>query len=41
MIRLAAALAADAAATPWPEFDEGELERLVEQYASPDWMEFR
>ena len=39
--RLAAALRADAAATPWPEFNEGELEGLVEQYSAPDWMEFR
>jgi lipoate-protein ligase A len=39
--RLAAALDADADATPWPEFAEGELEGLVEQYSSPEWMEFR
>jgi lipoyl(octanoyl) transferase len=39
--RLALALEAEAAATPWPEFNEGELEGLVEQYSSPEWMEFR
>jgi lipoyl(octanoyl) transferase len=39
--RLAAALGAEAAAVPWPEFIEGELEGLAEQYSSPEWMEFR
>lgn len=39
--RLAAELHADAAATPSPEYAEGELEGLVEQYSSPEWMEFR
>jgi lipoate-protein ligase A len=39
--RLATALNADASATSWPEFAEGELEGLTEQYSSPDWMEFR
>jgi lipoate-protein ligase A len=39
--RLAAALNVDAAASPWPEFSEGELEGLVERYSSPEWMEFR
>ena len=27
--------------TPWPEFNEDELSGLVEQYASPEWMEGR
>jgi lipoate-protein ligase A len=39
--RLAAALRAEASAVPWPELNEGELDGLVEQYSSPDWMEFR
>ena len=39
--RLAITLGAEAAATPWPDFNEGELEGLVEQYSSPEWMEFR
>lgn len=39
--RLAAALGASAEQTPWPEFNPDELEGLVEQYSSPDWMEFR
>lgn len=39
--RLSTALHVDATPTPWPEFAEGELDGLVEQYSSPDWMEFR
>jgi lipoyl(octanoyl) transferase len=39
--RLASMLDAEASPTPWPEFNEGELEGLVEQYATPEWMEFR
>jgi lipoyl(octanoyl) transferase len=39
--RLAAALGAEASATPWPDLDEGEVEGLTERYASPEWMEFR
>jgi lipoyl(octanoyl) transferase len=39
--RLAAALGAQASATPWPDIDEGEAEGLAERYASPEWMEFR
>ncbi len=39
--RLALALGADAAASPWPDFSEEEAEGLVEQYSSPEWMEFR
>lgn len=41
----AAALAADLAVSPepasWPDFPEGELESLIDHYASPEWMEFR
>ena len=39
--QLSTALQTDATPTPWPEFNDGELEGLVEQYSSPDWMEFR
>jgi len=39
--RIASALAAEAVPTPGPDFNEGELEGLVEQYSSPEWMEFR
>jgi lipoate-protein ligase A len=39
--RLAAVLGAQAQATPWPDFNEGELEGIIEQYSSPEWMEFR
>jgi lipoate-protein ligase A len=41
VLRLAAALGAQPAETPWPDFSEEEMEGLVEQYSSPDWMEFR
>ncbi len=27
--------------TPWPELNEAEVEGLVEQYSSPEWMENR
>jgi lipoate-protein ligase A len=40
-VRLAGALGSDAAAAPWPEFSEDEVDALVEQYRSPEWMEFR
>lgn len=39
--RLAAALGATAEPAGWPEFDEGEVEALTEQYASPEWTEQR
>jgi lipoate-protein ligase A len=39
--RLAAALEAEAAPTPWPDLNEEELAGLTEQYSSPEWMEFR
>jgi lipoate-protein ligase A len=39
--RLASALQAEATPTPWPDFNDGEMEALIEQYSSPDWMEFR
>lgn len=39
--RLAALLAAGAVETPWPEFTEGELDGLTEQYSSTEWIEYR
>jgi lipoate-protein ligase A len=39
--RLAAALALTAEPTPWPDFNEDEASGLTEQYASPEWLEFR
>jgi len=38
---LAAALEVSAGAVPWPEFNEDEVAGLVEQYSSPEWLEFR
>ncbi len=38
---LAEALGADAAEAPWPDFDEGEVEALTEQYAASEWTEAR
>lgn len=39
--QLAAVLVLQAEAVPWPEFNEEELNGLVEQYASPEWIEQR
>jgi lipoate-protein ligase A len=39
--RLAGVLGADATEAPWPDFDDGEVEGLVERYGSAEWMEFR
>ena len=38
---LAAALNAKRQPAPWPEFADGEVEALIEQYSSPEWMEYR
>jgi lipoate-protein ligase A len=34
-------LGTDAVATPWPDLDEDEVAGLVEQYSSPEWLEYR
>lgn len=34
-------LGAEPVPTPWPELNETEVEGLVEQYSSPEWMENR
>lgn len=38
---LAKTLGATRTPTPWPELNESEVEGLVEQYSSPEWMEHR
>jgi lipoate-protein ligase A len=39
--RLSDGLRIPADHVPWPEFNEEEVEGLVEQYSGPEWMEFR
>ncbi len=39
--RLALALGTPPEEVPWPEFPEHESEGLTEQYASPEWLEYR
>ncbi|MFI5355760.1 MAG: lipoate--protein ligase family protein [Opitutales bacterium] len=38
---LAGALQAEAEPTPWPDFAEGEVDGLTEQYSSREWIEYR
>lgn len=38
---LAKALGAEAAPTPWPEFNEDEVSGLTEQYSTREWIEYR
>lgn len=38
---LARVLGAEAQETPWPELEESEVEGLIEQYSSPEWVEYR
>ena len=38
---LGRALDLEAVPTPWPEFREGEFEALIEQYSTPEWLEYR
>lgn len=38
---LATALEVDPRPVPWPDFNEDEVSALTEQYASPEWLEFR
>lgn len=40
-LRLSKVLGCDATPTPMPEFAEGELDGLIEQYASTEWLECR
>jgi lipoate-protein ligase A len=39
--KLATALAAEIETPGWPEFDYDEEQALIEQYASPEWIEYR
>lgn len=39
--RLAARLGVTAEPVPWPELNEDEVSGLTEQYASPEWLEYR
>jgi lipoate-protein ligase A len=41
VMRLAEGLRAEAVETPWPDFAEGELDGLVEQYSATEWTEAR
>jgi len=38
---LAAVLGLPVTPTPWPDLDEDEVSGLIEQYASPEWLEYR
>jgi lipoate-protein ligase A len=38
---LAQVLGAEAAETPWPDWSEDEVAGLIEQYAAPEWVEYR
>jgi len=38
---IARSLAAESVPTPWPELNESEVEGLIEQYSSVEWMENR
>jgi lipoyl(octanoyl) transferase len=39
--KLSRALALPAVETPWPDFAEGELDGLIDQYSAPEWTEQR
>jgi lipoate-protein ligase A len=38
---LARALRVEAQETPWPDLNEDEVSALIEQYSSPEWVEYR
>jgi lipoyl(octanoyl) transferase len=38
---LAKSLECETVYTPWPEFAEGEIDGLIEQYSSTEWLEYR
>ncbi len=38
---LARVLEAEAVETPWPDLHEDEVSGLIEQYSSPEWIEYR
>jgi len=39
--RVAESLGVPATPAPWPDFNEEELDGLIEQYSTPEWMEAR
>ena len=41
IVGLAEALGVPVAPTPWPDLNEDEVSGLIEQYASPEWLEYR
>lgn len=38
---LAQAIGAEARETPWPDLSEDEVSGLIEQYSTPEWVEYR
>lgn len=38
---LAESMAAELTPCPWPDYREEEVEGLIEQYSSPEWLEYR
>jgi lipoate-protein ligase A len=40
-VALAQVLGMEPAVSPWPELNEDEVSGLIEQYAAPEWMEYR
>lgn len=40
-VHLGRAMQAEPSATAWPELADEEVEALTEQYASPEWLEYR
>ncbi len=40
-LSLAKVLQVEAVPTPWPEYAEGEMEGLIEQYSCSEWIEYR
>jgi lipoate-protein ligase A len=38
---LGRAIGAEPEETPWPEFAEDEVSGLIEQYSTPEWLEYR
>ena len=41
VVQLGATLGVATDTVPWPEFNEDEVNGLVEKYSSPEWNEFR
>jgi lipoate-protein ligase A len=41
IVALAEAAGASMTPVPWPELSDDEVEALIGQYSSPEWMEYR